>query len=145
MWAMSEIICLLSLAVISVRDIQTRKVSVYLLLAAGVSSVVYQVCMGKMEWQLVLAGAAVGIGFLIISKLSDEGIGYGDSLAIMILGIYLGLWNLLLVLAAAFFLLLCVMIPVLWRKRMSRKCALPFFPFLTGGYLCFLLMGGRIS
>lgn len=47
----------------------------------------------------------VGILFLLISKVTEEGFGYGDSLAILILGIYLGFWGLIGVLSGAFLLL----------------------------------------
>jgi len=46
------------------------------------------------------------------------------------------------VLSVTFFLLVCVSVPVLCIEKMSRKYTLPFLPFLAGGYVCFLLMGG---
>ena len=55
---------------------------------------------GKMEQTNVgdLAGICAGIGvgvlFLLVSKVTEEAIGYGDSVAIMILGGYLGFWKL---------------------------------------------------
>mgnify|MGYP000600478300 CR=1 FL=1 len=64
---------------------------------------------GKMEQTNVgdLAGICAGIGvgvlFLLVSKVTEEAIGYGDSVAIMILGGYLGFWKVVGVLAAAFF------------------------------------------
>lgn len=64
---------------------------------------------------------------LWISKITNEAIGYGDSLAILILGIYLGIWGLLEVLMTAFFILgiiglICVVI-----KEKERTC----FSFLS--------------
>ena len=69
-------------------------------------------------------------------------IGYGDSLAILILGIYLGIWGLLEVLMTAFFILgiiglICVVI-----KRKKKGLAFPFYPFLTVGYLLGVCIGG---
>ena len=47
----------------------------------------------------------MGVLFLGFSWATRERMGYGDSWAILILGIFLGLWGLLEVLAAAFFFL----------------------------------------
>lgn len=142
MWKISKMICLLILLVLSVKDIRTRTVSLNLLLAAGICSVIYQIAYGKENMPLVAGGMAVGALFLLVSKITEEGLGYGDSFGIFILGTYLGFFDLVSVLMTAFFLLLCVSIPMLIRRKMSKKAALPFYPFLTGGYLCLLLAEG---
>ena len=140
MWKISEAICLLILLLLSVTDIRMRKVSVYILAAAGIGSILYQLLVGKMNLWLLTGGCLTGIAFVLLSKITDEGIGYGDSIGILVLGLFLGFWRMLTVISTAFFLLLCVLIPVMWKKRMSRKAALPFYPFLTGGYLCLMIM-----
>lgn len=45
----------------------------------------------------------MGVLFLLVSKVTEEAIGYGDSVAIMILGGYLGFWKVVGALAVAFF------------------------------------------
>ena len=97
---------------------------------------------GKCRLEIVGAGGLSGILFLWISKITNEAIGYGDSLAILILGIYLGIWGLLEVLMTAFFILgiiglICVVI-----KRKKKGLAFPFYPFLTVGYLLGVCIGG---
>lgn len=104
--------------------------------------IIYQVLMGNVDWKLSVAGGLSGILFLWISKITNEAIGYGDSLAILILGIYLGIWGLLEVLMTAFFILgiiglICVVI-----KRKKKGLAFPFYPFLTVGYLLGVCIGG---
>ena len=99
-------------------------------------------------------GIAVGLCFLGISRLTGEGIGYGDSIMILLLGIYLGIWKLLIVLSGAFFLLALAAVVLLsyysirgkgmaqgtvGMKKISRKYALPFYPFLTCGYILYLV------
>lgn len=140
MWKVNEVICLLILLFFSIMDIQMRKVSVYMLAAAGAGSILYQLLAGKMNLWLLAGGCLIGVSFVLLSEITDEGIGYGDSIGILVLGIFLGFWRVLTVISTAFFLLLCVLIPVMWKKRMSRKAALPFYPFLTGGYLCLMIM-----
>ena len=139
---MCEISCLLFLITASVKDIQTRKVSVLLLAAAGLLGVIYQIYSGEMSLIEILGGAAVGGIFLLISKVTREGLGYGDSIGIGILGIYLGFLRVLTVISITFFLLLCMSIPILWKKKLSKRYGLPFYPFLTAGYLCLIWMEG---
>lgn len=145
MWTMTEYIFLVILIVMAVRDIKSRNVPVWIL---GVSMIImicyvgYQIITGNINYCLTFAGGIVGVFFLIMSKITEEAVGYGDSFVVLFLGIILGFWNILFVLSSAFLLLLCVTIPLLWKKKMSRKVALPFLPFLAGGYLSFLIMGG---
>lgn len=142
MWTIDKDICLLFLIITAFRDIQIKSISTYALWIGGVLSAGYQIFVGKMDFWLVLGGILTGVVFLFVSKITKEGMGYGDSILILILGIYLGFHQLIIVLSMAFFLLLCVSVPVLWSRKMSRKSTLPFLPFLTGGYLCLLMMGG---
>ena len=59
-----------------------------------------------------------------------------------LLGIFLGIWKLMEVLAGAFFILSLTSVFFLARKKMSRKQSIPFFPFLAIGYLLQVLAGG---
>lgn len=142
MRSVSEWICLGILLVISIRDIKERKVSVSILFACVIASVLYHCMKKEMNIWVIIGGALIGFFFVCVSKITEEGMGYGDSLAIMTLGIYLGIWNILMVLFVSFFILFCATLPLLCMKKMSRKYSLPFLPFLAGGYLFFLLMGG---
>lgn len=145
MWTIRECIIFLVLIVAAVSDMKSRSISVRFLRVCAAGSILcagYQIATGELNHWLVCTGIFVGICFLLISKLTEEAMGYGDSLMVLFLGIIVGFWDILTILAITFLLLLCVTIPVLWKKKMSRKFSLPFLPFLTGGYLCFLIMGG---
>ncbi len=142
MWIGSRMIGLLVMITLSVWDMKVKKVPAAVLIFAGVIVCIYCVLIERTNLWLHAAGGIIGMLFLIISKITKEGIGYGDSIGITILGVYLGLWDILSVLMTAFFLLLCVIIPLLCWKKMSKKVTLPFFPFLTMGYMCLIFMGG---
>lgn len=131
----SHMVCMGILIMASVIDIRQRNIPVGMLAAADTGALVYQAVFQKEDVILVAGGAAAGIVMLAVSRLTKEGIGYGDSLGILGLGIYLGLWGLLEVLAGAFFLLALGAAFVLAKKRMSRKSMLPFYPFLAVSYL----------
>lgn len=139
MWTVSQIICLGSLTGMSVTDIYYRKVSAEILVMGAVGTLLYQILFRRENLWIIGGGIAVGAVFLLISRVTREKIGYGDSVAICILGAYMGVWELLKMLSAAFVLLFVAAILQLCKKRMSKKASLPLFPFLAGGYLLVLL------
>lgn len=142
MWTISKVLAMAVLTGLSVMDYRIRKVprDVLLLCMAGV--IIYQVLTGNVDWKLSVAGGLSGILFLWISKITNEAIGYGDSLAILILGIYLGIWGLLEVLMTAFFILGIIGLTCVVIKRKKKGLAFPFYPFLTVGYLLGVCIGG---
>lgn len=147
MCKISEGICLLIMLILSVFDLRIRKVPVCVLAAAGAAGIIYQVTFHHLNWWLFAGGGLVGVIFLFISKLTCEGIGYGDSFGILALGLYLGIWSLLAVLGISFFLLLCVLFSsklfsVKSKRKIMKNWTIPFYPFLTGGYLGILMAGG---
>lgn len=135
MWWTGRIAGFCILVLLSYTDIRSRQVSAKLLICSNIAAVLYHLCVRQMNAWVIAGGAAAGALFLLLSKVTREGIGFGDSWAILILGIYLGIWKLTEVLCAAFVMLGVFSAIVLCRNKMSRKCTLPFFPFLTGGYL----------
>lgn len=137
----SRMICFGILAGMSILDIASRKVPVKVLLVMALGAVGYHAVCREEEILVLAAGAAVGILFVFMSRVTKEGIGYGDSLGIFALGVYLGVWSLLEVLSGAFFLLAISAAALLAGKRMSRKYALPFYPFLTIGYALWMIGG----
>ena len=84
---------------------------------------------------LSILGGMVGMLMLVISKLTNEALGYGDSLLILGMGISLGLWNLLWLLAIAFFGAALFAVGLLISKRAKKKSTLPFIPFINASYI----------
>lgn len=146
MWEVGRMMCLGALAGLSVSDIFWRKIPAEFFVMGTAGVLLYQAVCRETDPALLAGGAAVGAGFLLLSKVTGEGIGYGDSWGILVLGLYLGLWKLLEVLAGTFLLLLAASLVVLAAGRMrgGAKRGIPFFPFLTGGYLMGLMMGGTL-
>ena len=130
---MVDIFVLVILTGLSVSDIRNKKVSRKVLTLWGILTVFWKIVdfyqirvfLEKMEQTNVddLAGICA------------EAIGYGDSVAIMILGGYLGFWKVVGVLAAAFFTSGVCSVILAFRGRVKT---MPFFPFLTLGYILML-------
>lgn len=142
---MVDIVVLVILTGLSVSDIRNKKVSRRVLTLWGILTVIWKIVdfyqirvfLEKMEQTNVddLAGIGVGVLFLLVSKVTEEAIGYGDSVAIMILGGYLGFWKVVGVLAAAIFTSGVCSVILALRGRVKT---MPFFPFLTLGYILML-------
>ena len=139
MWKVTDGICLILLCPIAVRDFKKQSISVISLAMLAAGSMIQQFISQRQDIWLMIGGMGVGIGFLFLSKITEEGLGYGDSLGILILGIGLGLWKLLEVLTVTFFILFIGSV-VIWCIRKKKNQFIPFFPFLVTGYFLVFLI-----
>ena len=105
-----------------------------LLLMTVVVGIFSIACPEKLLWSRV-GGGALGALFFLISKVTKEAIGYGDSLLILILGVHLGLSLVLQMLLLASLPAGVVSLFVLLKKRWNKSATIPFVPFLLVGYL----------
>lgn len=96
----------------------------------------------KIPLVLMVTGALVGGVFLLISRLTQEAFGYGDSLMIAVTGVYLGFWNVLYLLVWAYVLAAVFAGYVLIRKGFQKDAAFPFVPFLLAAYIGIVCLGG---
>ena len=135
MYRTQSLIMFIYLLVLSISDLRYHKVSGKML-NAGLLAVIAGQCITKSVSMVeVTAGIAVGVLFIGISFLTKEQIGYGDSILILILGIFCGIKKLFFILCVSFFLSAAVSVLVLSIKKHGRKYVLPFIPFLMAGYL----------
>nr|WP_076779997.1 prepilin peptidase [Lachnoclostridium phocaeense] len=133
--SVENLICLAFLLGISVYDVYSRRISRLALALANILAVSYALAVDERNLAATAAGAAAGLALLGISKITGEAVGYGDGWLVMALGIYLGIWSLLEVMAAAWVLLAFAAGLCLIRKKWSRETALPMTPFITAGFL----------
>jgi leader peptidase (prepilin peptidase)/N-methyltransferase len=138
----NQIGSIIYLGILSVLDIRTRKIPVWLLAAGGIVSITLSIYQTEIPIILVLAGGITGVVFLGVSKITREAIGYGDSLCILIIGVYVGIWNLIGVLSLSFLLSGLCAVLVLIFKNFDRKAGYPFIPFLFISHLLLMITGG---
>lgn len=122
------------LCVLSIWDIRKKRLPVIGLIMVFVT-VAAQRFYKPLSFREYVASALVGGGFLLISKLSKEALGYGDSLLILILGVQLGFWKLIETLTCSMFFLGVVSLIFLVLKGNHKEISIPFIPILTVGYL----------
>lgn len=140
-WLICQTVFAGYMIVLAVMDIRWKKLSLMILLSGTVPLAAGVLCDREIHIILLAAGAAVGVIFLIISRVTEDSFGYGDSILIVIMGGFLGFWNILSLLTAAFSMAALFSIFMLIRKRFHRKSAFPFVPFLTAAYIGGMFFG----
>ena len=114
-------------------DIRKREVPMVYLLIGTIGAVAIQIWQRPQLWYECLLGVIIGILFCLLSKVTKEQIGYGDSWMILNLGICFGAWKLLAILALGFGVCSLITVVGVLRKKLRRKERIPFYPFLMIG------------
>lgn len=129
----------LLLIVISFIDLDTLLIPTELVAGGAAWAIIYNLYVGW-PWSEWLLGGLLGYGaFYLLYLLSRGGLGGGDVRLVGLLGVVLGWKHLLLALAIAVLAGALVSVVLLASRRVSRKTAIPFGPFLAlGGYLAML-------
>ncbi len=130
------------LCVVSVWDIRKREIPLWLIAVGGLLAAGLGFFSEKHSIMLMIAGALVGMVFVGISKVTEEAFGYGDSLMIVVAGVYLGFWNVLGLLVWAHVLAALFAGYILIRKGIYKGVSFPFVPFLLAAYTVIVWQGG---
>lgn len=91
-----------------------------------------------------IAGLILGLLFIGISMLTKGQMGRGDGYLIGIIGVNLGFYVTLEMLTYSLMIAGILSIILLAFFHVSKKKAIPFVPFLSGGFLCCILLGGKL-
>ena len=134
-WFLCRIVFALYLVILTVMDLKRRKLKLSVLLAGGILIPAGVFFSSGVSPVYLAAGGAVGAVFLGISKITEESFGYGDSILILIMGCFIGFWDILTLLMAAFMMAAVFSLVLLIRGRFRRKDSFPFVPFLTAAYI----------
>ena len=128
------------LAIETISDIRKHTVSGIRIIAFMVVGILLNCIMRYQSVWSVVGGIVVGITLFGYSLITKGGIGFGDGLVFICLGIYLGLsQNLRLLffslLSAAFFGGIYALI-----RKKSIKSQIPFMPCILGTYIVMILV-----
>ena len=124
-------ICLgILLLICAVTDLKTKEISMRILLIFGALGIVIYILESQNSVVEEIVGILVGIGVLIICRLTRGEIGAGDGFLIIVTGIFLGgMKNIELLMGGFLLAALWALILVIFRK-VNWKKELPFVPFL---------------
>ena len=140
-WLICRVIFAGYLGVLTVMDIRNKRLNLLFLLSGFLLMTAGFFCTREIHPLLLATGAGVGLVFLLASRVTGESFGYGDSILIMIMGGFLGFWDILSLLTAAFLLAAVFSVIMLVRKKFNRKTAFPFVPFLMIAYTGGMILG----
>ena len=140
-WLICRVVFAGYLGVLTVMDIRNKRLNLLFLLSGFLLMAAGFFCKREIHPLLLATGAGVGLVFLRASRVTGESFGYGDSILIMIMGGFLGFWDILSLLTAAFLLAAVFSVIMLVRKKFNRKTAFPFVPFLMIAYTGGMILG----
>ena len=140
-WFICQCIFLVYISVLAVMDFKYRKLPLKTLLSGFFIAAAGCLCGREISPVLLVSGGCIGIIFLLISRASGEAFGYGDSILILILGIFLGFWNIMYLLLGAFSMAAVFSAVMMIKHRFNRKSSFPFVPFLAAAYLGGMFIG----
>lgn len=140
-WFICQCIFLVYIAALAVVDFKYRKLPLKTLLSGLFIAAAGCLCGREISPVLLATGGCMGIVFLLISRVSGESFGYGDSILILIIGIFLGFWNLMYLLLGAFSMAAVFSAVMMIKHRFNRKSSFPFVPFLAAAYLGGMFIG----
>ena len=124
-----------TLLYMAVYDLRKKVVPLYMILVMGILAVLHTAVCKSLSWAQLLLGLGIGIFFLAFSKITREAVGYGDSLVLLCLGMFLGGSSLAKMVMAAAIGSSLFAIVVGMVKGWNRKQTLPFIPFVCAGYV----------
>ncbi len=140
-WNLCQIAFAVFLVVLAVADVRKKRLPLLLLLSGGFFIIAQSFCDRDISVISLAAGGMTGVLFLFVSMITKEAFGYGDSILILIMGTFLGFWDILYLLMGAFLMAAVFSAVMLIKTRFDRKASFPFVPFLTIAYIGGMLLG----
>ncbi len=128
------------MTVCSVVDIKKKEISICFFVLLGIiSSIGCFLNSGKISVMTIL-GVVPGMLLMVIAKITDQCIGYGDGIILAEIGLLTGVGKCMLILALALAVAGVFSLGIVVVKRVNRKYKIPFVPFLTIAYLLVLCL-----
>lgn len=124
----------------ALEDIKSQKLSVHSLLAFMIMGLGIRLVYFRTGFWELFVGMWAGILVLIAAKITEEAIGYGDGVVILIVGIYAGLRMTLYALFLAFIIMMLCSMVILSGKGFRTNMRLPFVPCILFGYVGGLML-----
>ncbi len=121
---------LLFLAGLWTEDIRDKKISGARVMISALLALLFRLLTGTFLWEEIIGSLLPGSMLLMLAFLTKESIGYGDGMAVLALGSWVGGWLAMAavcfgVMLSGFFGMICLL-----RKQ---KEPIPFIPFLLLG------------
>lgn len=119
----------------TVWDLRKKEIPLYPVLVVGVFLLGIKAIEGEFAVVTTALGALLGIGLLGISKITKGGMGIGDAILFVVIGISVGFFPAINILFYSLLLAAVVSIILLVCRKVTRKQTIPFIPFILAGYM----------
>ena len=119
-------------------DIKYRFIRVDVCVVSGVFALILNLCQNHSP-ENILAGIIPGCALLIFSFFSNEKLGYGDCMVVMVLGVILGPQIIIEIMMTSMVLLFIYCVYLIVIRRKSKKTDIPFVPFIFAGNIIYIL------
>ena len=138
MWAI-KVLILGVLIIASIRDIIYKEIDIKEIAVLFGLMLVYVIFEDSFNIMYSVFGAVFGVGMMLFSKISQQALGLGDALVLLILGIGFGIFRIMYVLMVALLLSSIIVIGLLILKKVGKKTQLPFIPHLSIGVFVMMI------
>ena len=138
-----KILLLILLIYSSYTDIKTKKVMMVPVWGCALIAII-EIIFPTEEGGMSFLGALPGMIFLIISFVTKGALGSGDAYLAIVIGMFLGAKNTVIIFMIASVLAAVYSLIMLAAKRIDRKGSIPFVPFILSGYLGILVLGENV-
>ena len=135
MYKIADWVVFIFLIVIGVIDWRKREIPICMLFFMSLTVLLFAIFCRHVGLSYRLVGALLGVIFFLISKVTKEAVGYGDSWLILLIGIHLGILKALQLLFVASVLSALFAVFYLWKCNWKKSAMLPFAPFLAIAYI----------
>ncbi len=134
MYKIVHICLIIILGVICVFDIKRKKIPVYMLIVLAAAGIISNFTVGEFDIEKRIIAMLPGMILLIVSMITKQQIGYGDSLIILIMGLYIDIDDILSIVLSSFLLssIAAIILMTVFKKKKNFEMA--FSPFLLIGY-----------
>lgn len=134
----------LMLTVSSVFDVRKKRIPIQVLIAGGIWAVICLTISAVRNGAEVLTGALPGLipgaGLLALGFLTQQKVGYGDGILLMIMGLMEGGKMVLLAFCIGLFLQSILAVLLVLVKKADKQTQIPFVPFLLTARVIILFL-----
>ena len=123
-----------TLGVHSIEDIRQRKITVTITLFSGILGIFLHILFQNRSIYEMMLGAVPGMFILALGYVTEVKIGMGDGAVFMLTGLYLGIWENLILMLLTFFLAGIWGLFLFTAGRKKKTECMPLIPFLFLGY-----------
>ena len=140
----TEVVVGMLLGLQSFWDVKRRYIPSYITMVGAFMGAVFSAYEGRSVRELLMA-LFPGLAILLLGRITQEAIGYGDGMLIGMLGMFYNLDDVVFICMSAFLCSAGISLMMLVIGNKKRTDTLPFVPFLLIGWIIrFLLMKGVV-